>query len=80
MNINSKAYRDGLEDGADWGLDGYDSPEAARAERDWATATINALGTTECAKRWGVSESDEGAWSEAIQEYNAGVIAAVAER
>jgi len=76
----TKAFADGLKDGAEWDLDGFDSIEQAANQDDgWDETTINAMGAVSCAKAWGV-EVDTEAFSAACAEYNRGVVAAIRAR
>jgi hypothetical protein len=75
------AYRDGLEDGADWNLDGFDGDAAAAARSNgWDEATINAMGQVHCLRTWGVESVESEDWSLACEAYNAGVKAALRAR
>ena len=75
------AYRDGLADGEEWDLDGYNGDAAkAAADSGWAAATINAMGRTACARTWGVDKDDEVAWADACDAYERGVKEALAAR
>jgi hypothetical protein len=74
------AYAAGVADGSDWDLDGFDSiEEAANQAEGWDVSTINAMGATWCAKRWGVQEETDE-WGAACDEYNRGVVAALRAR
>ncbi len=78
--MTTMAYKSGLVDGADWDLDGYASVwEAADQPEGWSTATINAVGSTACAREWGVPAEGEE-WEQACYEYDRGVVAALRER
>jgi hypothetical protein len=76
MTTKSKAYNDGYRDGLNWDLDGYESYEAAASDDGWSDATINAVGSYECARVWGVLRSQIGrseCWDAACREYDRGV-------
>lgn len=76
----TRAYRDGFEDGLKWDLDGFDSVEAAAAQaKGWDESTINAVGASACARKWGVQEGGT-AWSSACADYNDGVHDALMSR
>jgi len=74
------AYADGVQDGTDWDLDGFDSIEAAARQLDgWDSSAIDAVGSDKLAAIWGVpSEGPE--WSAALDDYNRGVVAAIRAR
>lgn len=68
----SKAYRDGYSDGLAWDLDGFACVEDVQTETEgWDSATINAVGRSKCAEKWGVSEEGPE-WDQACHEYNRG--------
>ena len=72
-NTNSAAYLDGINDGEQWDLSGFDGPEDVRTKKaGWDEATINACGGDVCEKAWGVNPGDEDAWDQACADYNAG--------
>lgn len=76
MATKSKAYNDGYRDGLNWDLDGYESYEAAASDGGWSYATITAVGSSECARVWGVPKSKIGRsaqWDTACREYDRGV-------
>lgn len=79
----SAAFLDGFSDGSQWDLDGYDSLGSAAEADDFDAATINA-GCTDFATAWGVVRPRGGEetpeWSEACEEYNDGVRAAIRVR
>ena len=53
------AYRDGLEDGAVWDLDGYKGDAGLAAEDDgWDSVTINVVGLSHVLRQWGVESCD----------------------
>lgn len=69
----SKAYEAGFADGLAWDLDGFDSwEEVERARETWSTATINAIGSDECARQWGLERAEGPAWSQAMSDYDRG--------
>lgn len=75
IDTKHPAYLDGYNDGLAWDLDGFADLDAVRRERTgWDAATINAIGSTACAKRWGVPSEGE-AWETACEAYNAGAYA-----
>ncbi len=75
------AYLDGLKDGRQWDLIGYDGNAAKAAEDDgWDEATINAVGSAKCAALWGCATAEGEEWEAACAAYNAGVKAAISNR
>jgi hypothetical protein len=79
-NVNDKAYSDGVGDGNEWDLSGFDSVDDALKAGGWAEATINAVGSEACAKTWGVAEVGSAEWDEACEDYERGVLAAISGR
>lgn len=76
MRVKSKAYRDGYRDGLAWDLDGFrDRDHLLRSPEGWDAATINAMGSAHCAKRWGVRTVGGLRWEQACADYNAGAFA-----
>ena len=53
--------------------------QAAAQSAGWNESTINAMGATACAKKWGVKEGTS-AFDRACAEYNRGVVASLRER
>jgi hypothetical protein len=81
MTTQTIAYEQGLVDGADWDLDGFESAaQAAAQEHGWDSATISALGSAACAQAWGLDAAEGPAWERACDDYTRGVRAALAER
>lgn len=68
----TNAYKAGLSDGLAWDLSDFGSWEDVERSREgWDAATINALGSDACARRWGVrAEGPE--WECACGDYNRG--------
>ncbi len=75
------AFKDGLKDGADWDLIGYDYDALAAAkDTGWDASTINAIGSDKCAKLWGVNVAEGEEWEAACAAYEAGVKTALRKR
>jgi hypothetical protein len=76
MGTNSKAFKQGLKDGVE---DVRDAGATAEDVEGWFAAghlspdeaLINAMGSDDLAKEWGVENGSE-AWSAALDQYNAG--------
>ena len=66
------AHDDGINDGEEWDLSGFDSREKLAATTGgWDEATINAVGAAYLADKWQV-EPDGDAWLNACARYNLG--------
>jgi hypothetical protein len=78
INTTSKAYLDGLKDGAAWDVNHLNPDHIPR--EGWDGATIVAMGVGPCADAWGVDSFDAEEFTQACAEYNAGCHAAVCAR
>jgi hypothetical protein len=71
----STAYTQGVADGLAWDLGGFQTTaDVERATIGWDEATINAIGSSECRKAWGLHDVEAGddVWGRACADYNRG--------